>query len=155
MMSRSAFLLVPLLAAALAACGGDDKPAPASIPTSRVPALTTAAALKSPPLARTALTTGELIFTGPAAPGTHGSFALDGTYIVRFEQFDPDDEDRDFSRAAPLTVGLRPASSMDPGFELFAAKEASGQRELTRKGRFALDVTRGDFPYAVRFTPQQ
>jgi len=31
----------------------------------------------------------------------------------------------------------------------------SGRRELRINGRYVLDVSFGDFPYAVRFTPQR
>jgi hypothetical protein len=149
---RAGFVLVPLMALVLAACGDDGK-APA--PVSPTATLTTAAAQKEPPLARVPLSTGELLFSGATSPATHGSFELDGRYLVRFEQFAPEDAKKDFSHEKPFTASLRPAKSSAPGFKLFGAARASGQRVVTRHGRFALDVTFGDFPYAVRFTPQR
>jgi hypothetical protein len=145
----SAVLLVPLLALALAACGGDGKTAaPAG-------ATATTAAAKLPPLARVPLKPGEILFSGEASPESHGSFALDGRYLVRFEQFAPEDAKKDFSGETPFVASLRPAGSSANGAKLFGAKRASGQRTLTRHGRYVLDVTFGDFPYAVRFTPRR
>ncbi len=149
---RSAFLLVPLLAVVLAACG-DDGDGKSPVPVSPTDTLTTAAAAKTPPLARVPVRSGELLFTGDASPLTHGAFPLKGRYRVRFEQFAPEDADKDFSGETPFTARLRPAKSNAPGFKLFGDKRASGQRVVTRNGMFALDVTFGDFPYAVRFTP--
>jgi hypothetical protein len=135
-----------------AACG-DDKKTPT--PISPTATLTTAAAQKVPPLARVPLKSGEILFSGQTSPVAHGAFRLDGRYLVRFEQFAPQDAKKDFSREVPFTASLRRASSTALGFKLFAAKQASGQRVLTRHGRYVLDVTFGDFPYAVRFTPQR
>jgi hypothetical protein len=117
--------------------------------------LTTAAAQKAPPLARVPLKDGEILFSGETSPASHGSFRLNGRYLVRFEQFAPEDANKDFSKETPFTASLRRASSSASGFRLFGAKRASGQRVLTRHGRYVLDVTFGDFPYAVRFTPQK
>ncbi|MEY2443302.1 MAG: hypothetical protein QOJ46_2728 [bacterium] len=149
---RSAFLLVPALAVALAACGSDKKPSASVSPTAT---LTTAAAQKAPPLGRIPLKSGELLFSGDAAPASHGAFKLDGRYLVRFEQFAPEDAKKDFSGETPFTASLRRAKSIASGFKLFGAKRSSGQRVVTRHGRYVLDVTFGDFPYAVRFTPQK
>ncbi len=145
---RSALVLVVLLAVVLASCGGDGGSSPAA--TSAKPA---AAAL--PALARKPAQTGELLFSGEASPKSHGPFELDGRYTVRFEQFAPEDPKLDFAGQTPFTASLRTAGSRSDGDELFGAAAASGERELTRRGRFELDVSFGDFPYAVRFTPRK
>ncbi len=74
---------------------------------------------------------------------------------MRFEQFAPEDPKLDFSGQTPFTANLRPAGSRAAGTKLFGAATASGRREIERKGRFVLDVSFGDFPYAVRFTPRR
>lgn len=149
---RSGFLFPLLLGLPVAGCGS-DKPAPA--PVSPTVTLTTAAAQKAPPLARVPLKAGEILFSGETSPASHGSFSLGGRYVVRFEQFAPEDATKDFSGETPFTASLRRSNSSAEGFKLFGAKRASGQRVLTRHGRYVLDVTFGDFPYAVRFTPQK
>ena len=148
MTRRRALLALPGLAAALAGCGGDDgrpKPGP--------PTITTAAAAKLPPLARKPLESGELVFSGQSSPTSHGAFPLKGRYVVRFEQFASEDPHVDFAKETAFTARLRPASSTQSGVKLFGAAAASGRTEITRRGRYDLDVTYGDFPYAVRFTP--
>jgi hypothetical protein len=148
-----ALLLLPVLAVTLSACGGGDGDDDAA-PIPRTATLTTAAAAKLPELARTALEPGEVLFTGKASRTTHGSFPLDGSYVVRFEQFAPEDPEKDFSKETAFTARLRPSSSSSEGVKLFGAAAASGETEITRHGRYSLDVMFGDFPYAVRFTPR-
>ncbi len=145
---RSAFLLAALLGLALAACGGDgdgDSPGRAA----------TTAGATLPALARKPAQAGEILFKGEASPASHGPFSLDGRYVVRFEQVAPEDPRLDFSGQTPFTANLRPAGSRAAGTKLFGAATASGRRELERSGRFVLDVSFGDFPYAVRFTPRR
>lgn len=132
-----------LLAAVLVGCGGDDAPSQTSTSTT--------AAL--PALARAAAEPGEILFSGQASPATHGPFTLRGRYVVRFEQFAPEDPKLDFSGQTPFTVLLRPAGSRSPGTELFGSASVSGKTEITRNGRYELEVSFGDFPYAVRLTP--
>lgn len=147
-MTRSgAIALVSVLAATLAGCGDDS--------ASKTPTATTAGAAALPALARKPLGPGELVFSGEASPATHEPIALDGRYVVRFEQFAPEDPKKDFSGETAFTARLRPAGSTSSGVELFSTAAASGQTEIRRVGRYALDVTFGDFPYAVRFTPKR
>ena len=143
-----ALLLASLLALVVAACGDGDGSSTTS--TTAAPA---GAAL--PALARQPRRAGEILFNGEASPASHGPFSLDGRYVVRFEQFAPEDPKLDFSGQTPFTANLRPAGSRAAGTKLFGAAAASGRRELERKGRFVLDVSFGDFPYAVRFTPRR
>jgi hypothetical protein len=148
---RSAsFLLIALAAVVLAACGGDDGGGSSSTGTA-----TSASIATRPALARTPAKAGELVFSEEASPASHGPFSLDGRYVVRFEQFAPEDPKLDFSGQTPFTANLRPAGSRGAGAKLFGVASASGRRELERHGRFVLDVSFGDFPYAVRFTPRR
>jgi hypothetical protein len=36
---------------------------------------------------------------------------------------------------------------------LFRAAARTGRREVTLRGRYFIDVSFGDFPYAIRLTP--
>jgi hypothetical protein len=135
------------IAIALALCGcGSAATKPSPPPDA---AQTKVALLKAPKRP------GEVIVRGDLSPASHGPFTFDGRYVVRFEQFAPEDPKLDFSGQTPFTASLRTAGSRSDGDELFGAAAASGERELTRRGRFELDVSFGDFPYAVRFTPRK
>lgn len=149
MLRRSILGLPPILACVLAACGGDrDGERGASASTSPAgPAL--------PALARPAAKPGEFVFHADSSPATHGPIALDGRYLVRFEQTAPEDPRLDFSTQTPFTAVLeRRAGDPSGAVKLFSAAARSGRRELAVHGRYVLDVTFGDFPYAVRFTPR-
>jgi hypothetical protein len=147
---RSTFMLVSLAACALAGCGGGD-PAPRATTTTQG-----AQAAARPALARAPAKPGELVFAGEASPATRGPIALDGRYLVRFEQVAPEDPHKDFSAQTPFTAALeRRAGDPRGAVKLFGAAARSGRRVLTLHGRYALDVSFGDFPYAVRFTPRR
>lgn len=148
MLQRLAPLAVSTLAAVLVSCGGNDAPAP-RFATSTTPSS------EPPPLARPRVQEGEFVFSGAASPMSYAPFELDGTYVVRFEQYAPEDPDLDFAGQTPFTANLRAAGSRGAGFELFGAARATGRRTLTKRGRYVLDVTFGDFPFAVRFTPRR
>ncbi len=87
---------------------------------------------------------------------THGPLTLDGRYLVRFEQFAPENRNLDFSGQTPFTAALQRRAGDERGaVKLFGEAARSGRRELRIDGRYVLDVSFGDFPYAVRFTPQR
>jgi hypothetical protein len=139
-----------VLACALVAsgCGGDGQRSGQS---------STAAAPRTalPALARPAARPGEIVVHGESSPATHGPFALDGRYRVRFEQTAPEDPQLDFSGQTSFTAALdRRAGDPRGAVKLFGAAARTGHRELTLHGRYFLDVSFGDFPYAVRFTPR-
>ena len=140
--------LVALLAVAFWGCGGNDKGSKTQTATAP-----SAAALKVPPLARKEPAPGEVLFTGQNTPTSYGTFRLDGAYNVRFEQIAPEDRTKDFSKETAFTARLRKAGSRSQGAKLFSSAAATGQTEIRRRGSYILDVTFGDYPYAVRFTP--
>jgi hypothetical protein len=143
-------MLVSLATGALAACGGGDSAPRATTATAG------ARAAARPPLARAPAKPGELVFDGAASPATHGPIALDGRYLVRFEQVAPEDPRMDFTAQTPFTAALeRRAGDPHGAVKLFGAAARSGRRALTLRGRYVLDVSFGDFPYAVRFTPRR
>jgi hypothetical protein len=98
---------------------------------------------------------GEVIVRGDLSPASHGSYAFDGRYIVRFEQFAPEDPHVDFTAQTAFVTTLdRTAGQDGPGsVRLFHAARRTGRRTLALHGRLYVDVSFGDFPYAIRFTP--
>jgi hypothetical protein len=112
-----------------------------------------AAALKGDPaLARTPRRAGEILLRGDASPRTHGPIALDGRYLVRFEQYAPEDPRLDFRNQTAFVADLERQAGV-PAVRLFRTARASGQRTVTAHGRFLVDVSFGDFPYVLRLTP--
>jgi len=143
--TRTFSATLAVLAALLAGCG-DAAPDRAAAPRG-------AAALKGDPaLARAPRRPGEFVLRAAASPQTHGPIALDGRYRVRFEQYAPEDPQLDFGDQTTFTVDLRRPGART-GQALFSAARATGTRTLTLHGRYVVDVTFGDFPYVLRFTP--
>jgi hypothetical protein len=133
---------------ALAGCGADGGGAHARTTTA-----TTTTAL--PALAARPAAAGEIVVRGEASPATHGPYALDGRYLVRFEQYAPEDPKLDFTAQTPFSAELTPRRDDPRGaVKLFEAAARSGRRELEIHGRRFVSVTFGDFPYAMRFTPR-
>jgi hypothetical protein len=138
---------VPLVAALvlLAGCGG-EAPTPTRPPD---PAKAKVALLKAPKRA------GEIIVRGDLSPASHGAYAFDGRYLVRFEQFAPEDPNVDFTAQTAFVATLdRNAEQDGPGsVSLFHAARRTGRTTLALHGKLFVDVSFGDFPYALRFTP--
>jgi hypothetical protein len=138
---------VPLLAALglLAGCGAEatKREKPPDVAKSKVALLQ---APKRP---------GEILVRGDLSPASHGPYAFDGHYVVRFEQFAPEDPNVDFTAQTAFVATLdRRAEQDGPGsVRLFHAARRSSRRTVALHGRLFLDVTYGDFPYAIRFTP--
>jgi hypothetical protein len=138
---------LPLMAAVglLAGCGGDA--APRERPPD--PAKTTVALLQGPKRP------GEVIVRGDLSPASHGPYGFDGRYVVRFEQFAPEDPNVDFGAQTAFVAMLdRRAEQEGPGtVKLFEAAQRTSRTTLSLHGRLYVDVSFGDFPYAIRFTP--
>jgi hypothetical protein len=144
-------LFVVLIAlAALAGCGGDGGDGTTGS------AATTATTTALPPLARRPAAPGEIVVSGEVSPHVHGPYAFDGRYLVRFEQFAAEDPSLDFASQTPFTASLTPRADDPRGaVELFRAAARSGRRELAIHGRYFVDVSFGDYPYVIRFTPRR
>jgi hypothetical protein len=145
---RRLFALVLLVAAAAApaACGGSAGGG--------------ASAGKAPPkarpaLARTPARPGELLVRGDASPASHGPFTLRGRYTVRFEQIAPEDPELDFASQTAFVASLDRRAEVEDGasVRLFRVAARTGRRVVSLRGRYYLDVSFGDFPYAIRLTP--
>jgi hypothetical protein len=119
--------------------GGGDPPAP---PAEEVP---------PPRLATEPPAQGEVVLRGRVAPRTHPPVPLQGRYLVRFAQWAPEDRSRDFARETSFVASLLATGGRTQ--PLFKASAARGERRVRLDGRYALDVSFGDFPYVVRFTP--
>jgi hypothetical protein len=128
-----------------AGCGGDT--------TTRErppdPAKTKVALLQAPKRP------GEILVRGDLSPAAHGPYGFDGRYVVRFEQFAPEDPNVDFTAQTAFVATLdRRAEQDGPGsIRLFHAARRTSRRTVTLHGRLFVDVSFGDFPYALRFTP--
>jgi hypothetical protein len=145
--SRTVCLFFLLIAcAALAGCGGDGG-------SSSTTATATRTAV--PGFARRAPAPGEIVIRGEASPATHGPYEFNGRYLVRFEQYAPEDPKLDFGSQTPFSAALtRRQGDTTGAIELFQAAARSGRRELTIHGRYYVEVSFGDFPYVLRFTPR-
>jgi hypothetical protein len=139
-------LIATPAAALLGGCGDGDSGAKASTST-------TSAVL--PALASRPAGPEEIVVRGENSPAMHGPYTFDGPYLVRFEQYAPEDPALDFSGQTPLTVSLqRRAGDPRGAIAVFESARRSGRRELEIRGRYFVDVSFGDFPYVVRFTPR-
>src|SRR3954465_14478007 len=134
-------LSIALVLVATAGCGADDPMSP------RGPAALDAKA--RPALARAPLRPGEIVLRGEASPRVHRGVALHGTYLVRFQQYAPEDPRLDFAGEVPFVVELRGPARV----RLFHAAAPRGARRVRLAGRYDVDVSFGDFPYVLRFTP--
>jgi hypothetical protein len=142
MPTRLALLLV-LAVALLSGCGSESAGAPTTT-TAVLPALAT-----RPPAP------GEIVLRGEASPATHGPYAFDGRYLVRFEQYAPEDPKLDFGVQTPFSAALQPRRDDPRGaIALLQSAARSGRRVLAIRGRYFVSVSFGDFPYVVRFTPR-
>jgi len=142
-------LVVVVAAAGLPGCGDD-----AGSAGDGSTATTSAAPL--PVLASRPAAKGEIVVRGASSPATHGPYTFAGRYLVRFEQYAPEDAALDFSGQTPLTATLQPHAGDPRGAKpLIEGAQRSGRRELDVRGRYFVDVSFGDFPYVIRFTPRK
>jgi hypothetical protein len=100
------------------------------------------------------LLAGEVLVDGEASPRTHGPFSFEGRYTVRFAQYAPENPNLNFAGQTPFVAKLYPVGSRGRGsIQLFREASKSGQRVLRLSGVYMVEVSFGDFPYAIRFTP--
>jgi hypothetical protein len=143
------FLALAAAAAAdVAACGGS-----AAGPGTTTPAAAPDAA--RPGLLEAARAPGEIVVQGEASPASHGPFRFDGRYTVRFEQIAPEDPRLDFGgqTAFVAIADRRREQAAGDSVKLFRVAARTGRRRVTLRGSYYVDVSFGDFPYAIRFTP--
>jgi hypothetical protein len=147
-------IVLALLAATVAvtACGGGGG---ARGGTSSTGAGDGAVPAAHPALARAPKRAGEILVQGEVSPGSHGPFALDGRYTVRFEQIAPEDPSLDFTTQTAFVATLDRRAEQEGGdsVRLFRTAARTGRTTVTARGRYFIDVSFGDFPYAIRLTP--
>lgn len=134
--------LLLLLLIALAGCGSDAS----------TPATTSTASSGKPALASDTAEPGEIVLQGELSPKTHGPIDFDGRYRIRFQQYDPTNPDVRFGDQTPFVVDLQKRLGV-PAVHLFKDAAAAGATSRALHGRYWVDVSFGDFPYVVRFTP--
>lgn len=133
---------------AIAGCGGDS-PGDAG-------STTAASSAPAPALATRPPAAGEIVVRGESSPRTHGPYTFDGSYLVRFEQYAPEDAQLDFTAQTPFSAALaRRAGDARGATKLFEAAAQRGRRTLAIRGRQLVEVSFGDFPYVLRFTPRR
>ncbi len=97
---------------------------------------------------------GEIVVDGELSPATHGPLDLHGRYRVRFAQYAPEDPHVDFTTQTTFVATLRPTGSVrGRSVGLFHSAAPSGSRQMSLDGRYDVEVSFGDFPYVIRFTP--
>lgn len=142
-----AIALTGLLCTAMyAGCG--DSPQPRSDTATR-PA-------DAPALATAPRRDGEVVLRGELSPATHGPLDLTGRYRVRFVQHAPEDPRLDFAAQTAFVAALRPAQQPQAAaISLFRKAARHGERRVTLDGRYVVEVSFGDYPYVIRFTPDR
>jgi hypothetical protein len=144
---RSNHLFFLLLALpALAGCGDSATSTATTATTAALPALARGGQ-RAP---------GEIVVRGDASPATHGPYTFSGRYLVRFEQYAPEDPNLDFGSQTPFSAALTHREGDTAGaIKLFQTATRRDRRELTIRGRYVVDVSFGDYPYVIRFTPRR
>jgi hypothetical protein len=96
-----------------------------------------------------------VIVRGDLSPASHGPYAFDGRYVARFEQFAPEDPNVDFTDQTAFVAMLdrRSEEERAGSVKLFSTAARTGRKTVTLHGRLFVDVSFGDFPYAIRLTP--
>jgi hypothetical protein len=129
----------------IAGCGSDTSAGPNPVRTDQA---------AKPALLRGPAKPGEIIMRGEFTPATHGPVSLEGRYVVRFEQYAPENPRTDFRGATAFVARLdRRAEDPRGGVRIFRTAAKTGTERIDVQGRWFVDVTFGDYPYVIRFTP--
>jgi hypothetical protein len=107
-----------------------------------------------PALLRAPRQAGEIVIRGDATPKTAGPYVFAGTYRARFEQYAPEDPRLDFSSEIAFVADLERTEGV-PAVRLFRAAARSGARTLRLHGRYYVEASFGDYPFAIRLTPER
>lgn len=139
--------LFALLLVGLAGCGGSGE-------SSEPPPAAGIDAPNAPQLLTDPEAPGEFLFHADFSPQTFGPVTLDGGYTVRFVQYAPEDAEMDFSSQTLFMASLVKVSGKGPKeIPLFQDAARSGQTRVSAEGTYELEVSFGDFPFVIRFTP--
>jgi hypothetical protein len=140
---RRTLLVIVLVCAWAAGCGGGDDPAPPPIPRG------------DPVLGRAEARRGEILIRGELTPASHGPYRLAGRYRVAFEQYAPEDPEVDFSQQTSFVATLDKRAEIEGrgSIRLFRTSRRAVAKQLELRGSYFVDVSFGDFPYVLRLTP--
>jgi hypothetical protein len=128
----------------IAACGGTSAtPPPAAGPTAR----------GAPALLKQKVQKGEVMVDAEYSPHRDGPYHFDGTYRVRFAQYDPEAPRMSFADQTPFVAYLTGLGRRPKKIGLFHQAAAGGDRTMRLHGNYFVEVSFGDFPYVLRFTP--
>jgi hypothetical protein len=135
---------VILIAGLLVGCASGASPR-AAVPTPGKPPL----------VATRAASKGEILVRGDSSPASLGPYAFAGRYLVRFAQYAPENPKIDFTGETPFTAALTLRDGDPRGaIKLFQQARAGAERSMALRGRYFVEVSFGDYPFVIRFTPQ-
>jgi hypothetical protein len=127
-----------------AGCGGKTAtPPPAAGPTAQ----------GAPALLKQKVRKGEVMVDAEYAPHRDGPYRFDGNYVVRFAQYDPEAPRMSFAGQTPFVAYLTGQGRRPKKVALFHQAAAGGRRTVRLHGNYFVEVSFGDFPYVLRFTP--
>ena len=125
-------------------CGGTSvTPPPAAGPTAE----------GAPALLKQKVRKGEVMVDAEYSPHRDGPYRFDGTYLVRFAQYDPEAPRTSFADQTPFVAYLTGLGRRPKKIALFHQAAAGGERTMRLHGNYYVEVSFGDFPYVLRFTP--
>jgi hypothetical protein len=138
------FFALLALTIVIAACGGKSAtPPPAAGP----------GAQGAPALLKQKVRKGEVMVDAEYSPHRDGPYRFDGTYLVRFAQYDPEAPRMSFTDQTPFVAYLSGLGRRPKKIALFHQAAAGGERTMRLHGNYFVEVSFGDFPYVLRFTP--
>jgi hypothetical protein len=95
----------------------------------------------------------EVMVDAEYSPHRDGPYSFDGTYLVRFAQYDPEAPRTSFAGQTPFVADLTGLGRRARKIALFHQAAAGGKRTMRLHGKYFVEVSFGDFPYVLRFTP--
>jgi hypothetical protein len=132
------------LTVVIASCGGKSATAPPAAGPS---------AAGAPALLKQKVQKGEVMVDAEYSPHRDGPYRFDGTYLVRFAQYDPEAPRTSFAQQTPFVAYLTGLGRRPRKITLFHQAAAGGERKMRLHGRYFVEVSFGDYPYVLRFTP--
>ena len=107
----------------------------------------------APALLKRKLGKGEVMVDAEYSPHRDGPYKFDGTYLVRFAQYDPEAPRTSFAQQTPFVAYLTGPGRRPKKITLFHQAAAGASRTMRLHGTYFVEVSFGDFPYVLRFTP--
>lgn len=129
----------------VAGCGGGESATapPAAGPT----------APGAPALLKRKVQKGEVMVDAEYSPHRDGPYRFDGTYLVQFAQYSPEAPGMSFAHQTPFVADLVGPGRRPKKIALFRQASGGARRTMRLHGEYFVEVSFGDFPYVLRFTP--